>query len=24
INEALAANKPNPPKEEDFENYIEF
>lgn len=24
VNEALAANKPNPPKEEEFENYIEF
>lgn len=24
INEALATNKPNPPKEEEFENYIEF
>lgn len=24
VAEALATNKPNPPKEEDFENYIEF
>ncbi|EAI3821434.1 M23 family metallopeptidase [Campylobacter coli] len=24
INEALATNRPNPPKEEEFENYIEF
>ncbi len=24
VKEALASNQPNPPKEEDFENYIEF